>query len=559
MSVETVLKTFNDYRVAATREFAHTMIVVDDEAWKPIASATLPRAGLRPPRRGRSAPVQTAQQQEMFQIRHALDTETLVAAAMELGLVCSIVRPPKTLSIKAQVGEAARRADIVCLDWEIHNDGGDAATSMIVEIVRADERRNGRLRLIAIYTGDTSNNKILEKVFEAIPQSYRERYKLDRDAIRIESNHGLRIVCLFKAHGVQLADARKERQVREKNLPERLLQEFALLAGGLLSNVALATIASIRNSTHHVLAKMTSAMDGPYFHHRAVVAAAPEAEEYGVDVVLSDLKSAVDKTDVAQKFAGAAAITARIHEIAGESPTLRLIHGKVESPQQFDVDVKDAIKIVVEGNSVAHGTISTPNKPGIKVFRKEISSLFCTDPGKARAAMLEFALLTGVRAHPGSHLYREGKKVPQLGLGSVVATDKKHYFLCLQASCDSVRLTKSSAFLFIPLVTSSETPEVVVPVLGRGGAVHCIGLSSPATAYAESRSIRFEPNAKSRTVVAAKVTGRRGLFFLSVDGTLYRWVADLKQRRALRAAQKLGQSLGRLGFDEFEPFRQGND
>jgi hypothetical protein len=143
--------------------------------------------------------------------------------------------------------------------------------------------------------------------------------------------------------------------------------------------------------------------------------------------------------------------------------------------------------------------------------------------------MLEFALLTGVRAHPGSHLYREGEKVPQLGLGSVVVTDKKHYFLCLQASCDSVRLTKSSAFLFIPLVNSSETPEVVVPVLGRGGAVHCIGLSSPATAYAESRSIRFEPNAKSRTVVAAKVTGRRGLFFFSSgDGTLYRWVADLK-------------------------------
>jgi hypothetical protein len=221
--------------------------------------------------------------------------------------------------------------------------------------------------------------------------------------------------------------------------------------------------------------------------------------------------------------------------------------------------VKDAIKIVVDGSSVTHGAITTPNKPGIKAFKKEISSLFATDPGKAREAMLEFALLTGVRAHPGSHLYREGKKIPQLGLGSVVVTGDKQYFLCLQASCDSVRLTKTTAFLFIPLANSNETPEVVVPVVGRGGAVHCIGLSSPTTAYAESRSIRFRPAAASRSVIAAKVPRRRGLFFCAADGTHYKWVADLKQRRALRAAQKLGQSLGRLGFDEFEPFRQSND
>jgi hypothetical protein len=558
MSAQGDLKTFDDYRMAATREFAHTMIVVDDEAWKPKTASVTARAGLRPPRRGRIVPAQTSQQ-ELFEVRHALNTDALVRSAMNLGLVCSIIRPPKASSIRAQVGEAARRADIVCLDWEIHNDSGDAATGMIVEIVRADDRRNGRLRLIAIYTGDTQNNKILEKVFEAIPKSYRERHKLNRDAIRIESNHGLRIVCLFKAHGVQLADARKERQVREENLPERLLQEFAKLAGGLLSNVALATIASIRNSTHHVLAKMTSSMDGPYFHHRAVLPAAPDAEEYGVDVVLSDLKSAVDKTDVAQRFAGAGAISARILELAGESATLRLNYGKPGAPQQFDLDVADAIKIVIDGSGATHGAITKPNKPTLKAFKKDISTLFADDAQKAREAMLEFALLTGVRAHPGSHLYRDGKKTPQLGLGSIVVAEDKQYFLCLQASCDSVRLTKPTSFLFMPLEVSIDTPEVVVPVIGARGAVHCIGLSAPATAYAESRSIRFKPAEVSRSVVAAKLPRRHGLFFSAVDGTHFKWVADLKQRRALRAAQRLGQSLGRLGFDEFEPFRQSGD
>ncbi|MGM4998256.1 response regulator receiver domain [Tardiphaga sp. 538_B7_N1_4] len=556
MSAEIELKTFHDYRVAAARDFAHTMIVVDDEAWNSKRLSVMPKAGLRPPKRGRV--VAAPSQEELFQIRHSLDTDALVTSAMNLGLVCSIVRPPRNKSIKAQISEAARRADIVCLDWEIHNDSGDAATSMIVEIVKSDDRRNGRLRLIAIYTGDTQNNKILEKVFEAIPQSYRGKYKVTKDAVRIESNHGLRIVCLFKAHGIQLADVRKERQLREDKLPERLVEEFAHLAGGLLSNVALATIASIRNSTHHVLAKMTSAMDGPYFHHRAIVAAAPDAEEYGVDVILSDLKSAVDKTDVAQRFAGPNAIVARIQEIAGESATLSLHHDKSGTAQKFDVDVQDAIKLVVEGNSIGHASITTANKPAAKIFRKELSTLFAVDHAKARSAMLEFALLTGIRAHPGSHLYKEGKRIPQLGLGTVVMAEGKKFLLCLQASCDSVRLTKPTAFLFMPLVISDDVPEMVVPILGAAGKVQCIGLSSPATAYAETRSIKFVPDAKGRTVTAAKIRGKRGLFF-TAEGEHFKWVADLKQRRALRAAQKLGQSLGRLGFDEFEPFRQKDD
>lgn len=115
------------------------------------SSVNKPKAGLRPPKRGKAIAGPT--QEELFQIRHSLDTDALVASAMDLGLVCSIVRPPKNKSIKAQINEAARRADIVCLDWEIHNDAGNAATSMIVEIVKSDDLRNGRLRLFFLPSG----------------------------------------------------------------------------------------------------------------------------------------------------------------------------------------------------------------------------------------------------------------------------------------------------------------------------------------------------------------------------------------------------------------------
>jgi Response receiver domain len=548
--------TFADQRLAATREFAHTMIVVDDEAWESRSQAASPRAGLQPPRRGVRVSGVNDSQQEMFLVRHALNAEQLVSAAMDLGLICSVIRPPKGKSITAQVGSAAKWADIVCLDWELHNDGGNSATQIIMEIARSDEKRNGRLRLIAIYTGDTNNNQILERVFNAFSKSYRTRFELKKDAIRIEGNHGLRIVCLFKAHGVQLADARKDRQVKEIDLPERLQKEFALLAGGLLSNVALATIASIRDATHHVLGKMTESMDAPYFHHRAILPIVGDAEEYSVDVVLSDLKSAVDKRGVAKKYAGPNAIAARIREIAKDAPTLHLRYEANGTDADYEVTVDDAIKFVAEGSQVAHAKMQAAKKPAIKLFKNEISTLFTKDSESAHSAMREFAVITGVRAHPGSHLYKNGVKRPQLGLGSVLRDKKGTYFLCLQASCDSVRVKKRSAFLFVPMHGTDEKADHFVPVLGRRGKVEYVGLAAPATAYAQSLSILFDPDNKTETVLANKLQKRRGLFFVDASGGIYRWVADLKQRRALRTAQKVGQSLGRLGFDEFEPFRK---
>ena len=113
-------------------------------------------------------------------------------------------------------------------------------------------------------------------------------------------------------------------QVGEAELPRRLQTEFAKLSEGLLSNVAIATITSIRRSTHHVLSKFSSQMDGPFFHHRALIESPDEAEEYAIDIVLSELKGAIDKQWVAARYAGPEAIEARIRERAEGAPTLTL-------------------------------------------------------------------------------------------------------------------------------------------------------------------------------------------------------------------------------------------
>jgi hypothetical protein len=171
--------------------------------------------------------------------------------------------------------------------------------------------------------------------------------------------------------------------------------------------------------------------------------------------------------------------------------------------------------------------------------------------------MREFAALTGVKAHPGSHQYADGKRFPKLGLGTIVMDRDETYLLCLQASCDSVRIDVPRAFLFVPLeVAAVEKPDHVVPIKRRGQPPEFIGLLMNKRSYADTVAFRFGADRKSLTVRAEKIQRRSGLFFKTEDGQVFKWIADLKQRRALRTAQQLGQDLSRLGFDEFEPFRQ---
>ena len=552
--------TFGKLRHDAVREFAQTMIVIDDEAnlvpEEPSSQSIGPLR--RPSRITSSAPPADTSAEHVGSEKsdpHKLNAKLLIDKAMDLGLICSVLRPKKGENFQGRVVRVAKAADIVCLDWEIFEDGGDAASKIIGDIIRADDKQNGRLRLIAVYTGDKTNNKILDKILKAIPQKLRDAHEFQKNSLKIESKNGARIVCLFKAHGLRLWDSRKANQVREDKLPTRLLSEFANLSDGLLSNVALATIASIRSSTHHVLSKFSGQMDGPYFHHRARIESPDDAEDYAVDIVLSELKGAIDKRQVADTHAGPQAIGARIREIAKGAETLTF---RDENEVSHPFDLKTAVKIVTAGLDPVVKEKALPNSLGKKTAQENLSSLFCDSYKAARSAMHEFAALTGVRAYPGSRLYHSGQLFPRLGLGTIIRDKDRNYLMCLQASCDSVRIEETGNFLFVPLDTEDIKPEHVVPApLPRpANKFNCIGLSTSKESYRVVRSIDFSACQETQTVNAKKIRYRRGLYFEDTKGNTYCWIADLKRRRALRTVQRLGQSMGRLGFDEFEPYRR---
>ena len=113
-----------------------------------------------------------------------------------------------------------------------------------------------------------------------------------------------------------------------------------------------------------------------------------------------------------------------------------------------------------------------------------------------------------------------------------------------------------TAFFFVPLEVADSRPEHVVPVLDSQGSFSYVGLNLASKAYTKSVSFVFEPILCDASLCVSAMNRSKGEFiFTDSKGNNYLWIADLKQRRALRVSQKVGAELARIGFDEFEPFR----
>lgn len=561
-----------DDRLNAVRRFAQTMIVVDDEAslqlHEEVASQNLVAPG-----RGQSKAAAEHREEvgknsiNAEEYSHTLDGKLLVNSALKQGLVCSVVRPSPQESTLDAVVQAARQVDIVCLDWKVHDDDGSTAISLIKKIVEEDQSGEGRLRLIVIYTAERRPSQILDRIKRDLSAAFsageRRKMKLQKVNNRaIVSSVGLKIVYLLKGNGARKTGRYNRESFSEDKLPEKALQEFAGLCEGLLANVALSTVAAVRDAAHQIVRSFDSEMDEPYFHHRATIRHPDEAEDYAVNTVLNSLRTAVRLKEVGRAFAGPEAVDRRIRELANNSAefTMSYMDGKSNSEKSVNFSVDDVVRLILEGVERTYSTISPKGQttPGKNIAKKSITSLFSGNCRDTLYSLKKFAALTSTGSHPETPSVREGEYVPSLGLGSVIKDGSGNYFLCIQASCDTVRIKSDQPFLFVPLKEVADGGEFVVPKEGSADSVEYMALQVEELGYAKGKSFVFSPD-KATERVLAEMRGRpKRLRFKSTNNRTFEWVADLKHYQALHVAQKLGKEMGRLGFDQFEPFRVPN-
>ena len=289
---------FRSQTRAVVESFLQTAVVLDDLAEMPrtvggpageSASGTITSPDYPPS----TAPTDNVPSRDPRGV--PLNAESVIDGFAEIGSVCAVLKANPGDGFRERTVRAARRADIVVLDWTIHDSTGEEALRVLSEIVQGDGG-SGRLRLIAIYTGEPNLRTIYEQVRDAIDDFYHdEELREEADVLRM-SRGPLHIVILAKAGAAGAAASEfRDQEVTEEKLAGRLADEFVEMIGGLVRNAAIAGIAGIRDNAHRILAKFEPSLDPAYLGHRLLLHHPPEAADHIEDALISEIASVLEE------------------------------------------------------------------------------------------------------------------------------------------------------------------------------------------------------------------------------------------------------------------------
>ena len=222
-----------------------------------------------------------------------LDAKAVIDRFAELGSVCAVLRPAREEEFQQKFVKAAMRADVVILDWKIDDSYG-GKTLEVIRCMLEHDQDGGRLRLVAIYTGEPDLEDITQKVAKTIDESYAHgELAVDNGALRI-SKGPVHAVIFAKDETSLVAKAHQSQVVAESELPDRLIDEFSGITEGLLSNVALAGLTALRAEAHKLLLKFAPSLDAAYLGHRLLLPNPRDAEDHVVDALGTELHSILE-------------------------------------------------------------------------------------------------------------------------------------------------------------------------------------------------------------------------------------------------------------------------
>lgn len=469
--------------------------------------------------------------------RHKLDAKALTDAFSDRSVLCTVYRPAQGEEMVDRAARLASHADIVVIDWYLELNSSATAKEIISRVLHEDTRRNGRLRLIAIYTAEGELSGLAKELREFLASA----------GLAIEAGEegsvlrapGLRILFLQKAQS-ELSTGSEGLPVAE--LPSRLIQEYAGLSAGILSIVALHAIAAIREGTHHILSTFHPELDGAFVVHRCLLPHPEDAEGFAVNLIAAEIGSLLE----AHNVGAYACADVKKDWIASRKKDAKgfPIGNEFVSAETLQAHIDKGIEAGVLAKKSAH---------------KKISEALYGSEASARKYCLELGRISSLKREMYSNRFVAPEKPPILCVGSIVrplanedgrcaaklAVDD--YLLCMQPACDSVRVKDERAYPFLRL---SKGDRFNIAVKTKDGET--IGLQISAHPYL-TEMLRFKPSEADGFVVAKLVN--KSFVFTDADGYSYEWLADLNEFTAQWAVTQVGNRLNTPGLDHFEWLR----
>ena len=472
-----------------------------------------------------------------------LHADTVINAFADLGMVCAVLKAASGSAFPERIAKAALRADIVVLDWQIHESAGDVALDVMRNIL-ADDQNSHRLRLIAIYTGEPDLGAISRRIQESIQDFYVGEEIVVDGPSRITKGPA-RVVILAKEGTVGGHNPSPRHQVvAERDLAEKLADEFGSMTTGLLRTVALAGIATIRDNAHRVLARFDRHLDAGYLGHRLLLPHPPDAEDHLVAALGSELLSILEE-DRPGAHADIRAIERWLNRAGGPD---------ISEPFSFPghTSALDGwIGLLRQGISAKD--VQLPDCK-VKVLKARVTEPFSDDPDAAIRSDYHFAALLNLKT-------RHPRQRPRLTIGAMLhaeGEDPPQYLLCLQPKCDSIRLASASGFPFISLemvLDGDKTMSYLTAVEIQKGEWLRLGMI-PKPSGLIMRS--FCPGVNPPGEVLPTLEENGEFYFKDVKKRVYRWIAEMKEEHAFRVAGAVASELARPGPNDAEWIRRAS-
>ena len=534
-------KTFTELSQEVAEKFLHTIVFVDDQGF---IEREQPKE-LEKPGRGRGGEKDTTQERSNKQNTHELDAKKVIDVFASRGMVCSVLKPDKDDMLLGLAIKAAERADVLILDWKIYNDDGDKAMGIIGNIITSDSTEDQRLRLIIIYTAEN-----IVWVSKKMEEKYSGDFKIGDEGFAFSRGH-LRIA-IFAKEGADVPPDIGGRVLSIDELSKQVSVEFAKITAGLVSNVALESLAVLRDNTHLIMGRLGSEMDPPYLAHRALLPNPDDAMNLAIDIVASEFRSLLDTYEVGEK-ANLRTIEAWIDMKSRERTSFEVEVANNNIKSVSSEHIREWQRVGIE-KSDWFGSL--PNKKQGNIY-KTLTQTFCAEGVDATELDYRFAMFTSLKNRYGRSEHR-----PILTLGTIVESESigssnnsTRFWLCIQPRCDSVRIEEKRNFLFLPLevVDGDKKFNLILEVHESD----FIKLRINYKIY-ESTYLEFSPEDSGEQVIRAKrETGE--FVFYATNKTHFKWVSELKSEHAQRIANEFAAKLSRVGLDESEWSRRWAD
>ncbi|MCK5034681.1 MAG: hypothetical protein KAS73_02230 [Candidatus Sabulitectum sp.] len=517
---------------------------------------------------------------------HILDATTVIESFSEIGIICSIHKPkPEDSRVSDYTGsiKLARAADVLVIDWKLNGENLHLTPEIISEILIKDSVNGGRTRLIVVYTAEPNAFEMLADVANCVNEALGRAPIIDSNRLGL-SLQQLRIVVLNKRRTLVADESLQLTDFSE--LPKVIVNEFSKIVNGLVPSAALHAIAAVRERTHQLLSLFNASLDGAFCMHRALIPEPTDSVSFMMGLISSELKtlaltdshacSSLDESSIIDwfnfKFADVGPLSFNDDTYClTKDIILQCIKGKYIynakgkknkdyvkelatnwiSKKPEDHVFKDKDDKVITREMALNLKIKEGTCP-IKGFEAPSPIKFSEllfPQNKALFANKKLAHLQCTTRDTTIRTYFSGEETPILTFGTIIF-GKGNYYLCLNPSCDSVRIDKVTRFQFVQLFE------------GKAGATDVIIKTKASTYVSLILKRKEEPFSLLRIAFKPKNSDRIKAHkygewrFTDTSRRSYQWLGELRNGKAIAFQHRISTSASRIGIDEFEWLRR---